>query len=165
MHKLFKIVVMVLLINLNFFNCKAQDIVQINDLIEKSKEFNNKDVIIQGEVVGEKMIRGEYAWININDGSNVIGIWAKNADFKDIKDYGNYKNKGNLVKVEGTFSRNCMEHGGDVDIHAKKVTVTEQGSKIVRNIDKMKINACIILIILTSVLGFLYYKYIKVRTV
>ena len=45
------------------------------------------------------MVRGEYAWINVNDEKNAIGIWIKKELIKDILYTGSYKAKGDLVET------------------------------------------------------------------
>ncbi|WP_027626078.1 hypothetical protein [Clostridium lundense] len=156
----FKIVfTMLIIFIIGAFNCKAQDkIIKINDLIEGNTKYSGKVVTIEGEAVGERMKRGNYSWININDGSNSIGLWLKNSDADNIKRFGNYKNKGDIAKVTGTFSINCKEHGGDIDIHVNNVDVIEKGKKVNHNLNVTKEKLSIILVSLTLSIVMFYYK-------
>lgn len=150
---------MLIIFILGSFNCNAQDkIVKINDLIEKSTEYSGKVVTVEGEAIGEKMKRGDYSWVNINDGSNAIGLWIKSNDGDNIKRFGNYKGQGDTVKVTGIFNINCKEHGGDIDIHVSKITITQEGKYINHNLNGIKVKLSIILVILTLILGKFYYK-------
>jgi hypothetical protein len=110
------------------------------ELINNAKNYNGNIVVYKGEVIGDIMLRGEYAWINVNDGKNAIGIWVKKELIKDILYTGSYKVKGDLVEITGKFNRSCVEHGGDLDIHAQSLTKISFGSKIPHSINKKQMN-------------------------
>jgi hypothetical protein len=106
------------------FQCYAQPILS-SELINNAKQYDKSVIQYQGEVIGEKMVRGNYSWLNVNDGYMAIGIWTKNDLTQTLQYYGNYTTKGDTIIVTGIFHRACPEHGGDLDIHAqtiKKVT-------------------------------------------
>ncbi|WP_414150707.1 hypothetical protein ACIZ62_16885 [Acetobacterium carbinolicum] len=48
----------------------AVDVIELNQLVENAEAMDGKTVT----VIGEAMERGDYAWGNINDGSNAMGI-------------------------------------------------------------------------------------------
>lgn len=99
-----------------------------NDLIEKAKEYDNKKISYSGEVIGDIMKRGDYAWINVSDGNNAIGVWLPSTETSMITRVGSYSVKGDTVRVIGTFHRACSRHGGDMDIHADNIEVLQPGS-------------------------------------
>ena len=115
-------------------------------LIENAKDFDNKSVIFQGEVIGDVMKRGDFAWVNINDGTNALGIWMPKDFTKDIVYTGSYKAKGDILEVEGVFHRACPQHGGDLDIHAQVVKKIRPGYNKEETIDKNKRNQAFALI-------------------
>ncbi|MDD5775078.1 MAG: DNA-binding protein, partial [Candidatus Omnitrophica bacterium] len=47
--------------------CAAQT-VSSEELIARPKDFDGTAVVFRGEVIGDIMIRGGYAWINVHDG-------------------------------------------------------------------------------------------------
>jgi hypothetical protein len=125
------------------------------DLVEKCRFYNNKQVSFQGEVIGDVMIRGENAWINVNDdiyasranveeGSGLQGynsgqsIWCNASEVDSIRYTGNYRNSGDIVLIEGVFHRACPEHGGDMDIHASQVELIERGHPVAHILDLRK---------------------------
>ena len=116
MYKTVKTLLITLLLSFSLSTqvCAA-DAIEINTLIEKSQAFDGQTITVEGEAIGEAMLRGEYAWINISDNTNAIGVWLKSSDAQKITSFGGYRHKGDTVKISGTFSRNCIEHGGDVD--------------------------------------------------
>ena len=54
------------------------------ELINNAKSYDGKTVVYEGEVIGDIMVRGAFAWINVNDGKNAIGIWLEKDLSKDI---------------------------------------------------------------------------------
>nr|WP_314466372.1 hypothetical protein [uncultured Clostridium sp.] len=145
------------------FQVNAQSITDINDLIEKAKEYNGEEVTIQGEVIGESMKRGNYSWININDGTNAIGIWLDSDIAEEILFYGHYKCKGDTVKITGKFYRACKEHGGEADLHSSSFEIVKNGYEVKEQISPVKIIIAVILSIFTLVLLLILVKVIKNR--
>ncbi len=135
----------------------ALDITPINSLIENAKELDGKEVTVQGEAIGEPLLRGEYCWVNINDGTNAIGIWMTAEDAKSITHYGSYKYKGDTIQVTGTFRRACAEHGGESDIHCKSLSITQAGDIMHYPLSQGKLIAAIILLVLLVTLGLYVY--------
>lgn len=146
MCKIFKSIILIFLLTFSFsMKAQAEEVTDINTLIEKAKEYDGKEVNVQGEAIGEPMYRGDYSWVNINDGTNAIGIWLKTSEAEQILHYGNYKNKGDTVKIIGTFYRACKEHGGEADIHNTTITIEEQGYKVERQLSTLKLVSAIVL--------------------
>lgn len=115
------------------------------ELINNAKQYDGKVVDYQGEVIGELMRRGEYAWINVHDGSSAIGIWLH----KDLTSYivytGSYKSKGDTLVITGIFHKNCLQHGGDLDIHAQAVRKVNSGGITSEKLNFSKRNQAIVL--------------------
>lgn len=117
------------------------------ELIEKCQYYDGRRVAFRGEVVGDVLDRGDYAWVNVNDdkyssynveeGRSLEGynsgqsIWVKEDLLAGKIQYlGDYKHAGDIVEVEGIFHRACPEHGGDMDIHATKIDLTRVGHRV-----------------------------------
>lgn len=100
--------------------CFAQPVSSI-ELINNAKQHDGKTVVYTGEIIGDIMVRGDYAWINLNDGKNAIGVWIDKGLTKDIAYTGSYKFQGDIIEVNGIFHRACLQHGGDLDIHAQSL--------------------------------------------
>ncbi len=105
------------------------------DLIEKGKEYNGKEILFEGEAIRESMVRGKYAWLNVSDGDNTIGVWVKSRLIRDIDKFGSYHVKGDQLQVKGVFYRSCPEHGGDMDIHADSLLVIKEGYQVSHTIE------------------------------
>lgn len=145
------------------FNVKAQSETRINDLVEKAKELDGSQVIVQGEVIGECLERGEYSWININDGTNAMGVWVKSSDAKQLEFYGDYHHVGDTVRITATFQRACKEHGGEADLHSITVEKIQSGQKVKENISYLKLITTTILVIIALAIVFVYFKFLKMR--
>ncbi|MGE5197053.1 MAG: DNA-binding protein [Deltaproteobacteria bacterium] len=119
--------------------------VSSSELINNARVYDGKNVVYEGEAVGEIMERAEFAWINLNDGENAIGIWAPKSLFKEITYTGSYESKGDWVEITGIFHRACIEHGGDLDIHAQALRKTGSGKTLRERINIGKRNMVFVL--------------------
>lgn len=124
-----------------------------SELINNAKQYDGKTVTYEGEVIGDIMARGDYAWININDGINAIGIWVNRGLIKDIQYTGSYKSRGDRVEVIGVFQRACLEHGGDLDIHAQAIRKISSGRDTVERLNTAKRSS---VFVLAGILGLIW---------
>lgn len=113
-------------------------VISINDLISESHDFDIETVMIEAEVILEVLERGDHAWINVNDGTNAIGVYLPIEMTEEIKVFGDYNHRGDIVSITGVFSRNCDEHGGEIDIHATSLKIVERGFVVTHEIPMWK---------------------------
>ena len=102
----FFFVILYLVLIISSSNCFAQ-VSTSSDLLNNAKQYDGKTVNYKGEVIGDVMIRGDYAWLHVNDGTIAIGIWAPKTMVQDIRYAGDYHKKGDIIEVSGTFHRIC----------------------------------------------------------
>jgi len=137
-------------------------IVTSTEQIEQNKKWNGKTISYRGEVVGDILHRGDFAWINVNDdtyqglnveeGHKLAGynsgqsIWVPSHLVAQITYLGRYSASGDKVEVTGVFHSACPEHGGDMDIHAASLTVVERGHEVGHAIDLRRVIAALILL-------------------
>jgi hypothetical protein len=136
--------------------CYAQPL-SSTELINKAKEYDGKSVVYAGEAIGDVMVRGDFVWVNLNDGENAIGVWLDKELAKEIKYTGSYQAKGDRLEVTGVFHRVCIQHGGDMDIHAQNIRKISPGKLVEEKLDTVKRNFTFIL------LGILFLVLIFVR--
>lgn len=145
-------------------------------LVEQNRLFNGKRVTFAGEAIGEVMVRGDYAWIHLNDDAymerNVeesaklggynsgMAIWAPAVLTKQIDTYGDYKHEGSIVQITGTFNAACKEHGGDMDIHADTVKLIRPGHVVVDAVPEWK---ALLAAGLAALAGVLYWAERRTR--
>jgi hypothetical protein len=140
-------------------------------LVENANLWDGRIVTFKGEAVGERMVRGESAWIHLNDdtymeknseeGAALGGynsghaVWVSAELAQKIRFFGDYKHEGDLVKVTGVFHAACPEHGGDMDIHASSLEILRPGHSVPHAITAQRMMAAAILLMLASLLyGF-----------
>jgi len=123
--------------------------VSSNELIEKAKDLDGREVVYRGELVTDILKRGGHVWINLNDGDNAIGVWCRMEHTKTMTYAGDYQHRGDIVEVYGIFNRACGEHGGELDIHAYRVDVVRTGFYRWEKMDKGRAYAAIIFFLLT----------------
>src|SRR4030042_422395 len=83
--------------------------VSSTELINNAREYDGQTVIYIGEAVGDVMVRRGFAWVNINDGENAIGIWMSKELAGKIRFTGSYRTIGDRVEIAGVFQRNCIQ--------------------------------------------------------
>jgi len=132
--------------------------VSSKELIDNTKEMNGKTVVYTGEVVTAIMDRGENSWINLNDGDNAIGIWCARDLTRQITYIGNYKNRGDIVEVEGVFNCACPVHNGDLDIHAGSLKIVKAGYLIKKQLNIKMVIMSVILFILAFIAAVISNK-------
>lgn len=125
--------------------CFAQQ-TSSTELINNARQYDGNDVVYKGEVIGDVMIRGDFAWVNVNDGNNALGVWLSRELAGKIKFTGSYHSIGDQVEITGIFHRICTEHGGDMDIHAQDIRIIQPGRAVSEQLDTTKRNAVYILL-------------------
>jgi len=126
--------------------CYAQQL-SSTDLINNARQYDGKSVVYVGEAVGDVMVRGDFAWVNINDGENAVGVWLNKELAGEIKFTGSYQTKGDQLEITGVFQRNCIQHGGDMDIHAQGIRKISPGRVVGEELATSKRNFAIILLV------------------
>jgi hypothetical protein len=102
--------------------------VSIAELIARAPEFEGAVVTIEGEAVGELLHRKDGVWVNVSARDSAIGAWlAPSATPSILQHLGNYKTRGDWVRITGVFHSQCEAHGGDIDIHAQELTLVFPG--------------------------------------
>jgi hypothetical protein len=140
--------------------CYAQS-VSSTELIENGGQYDGREALYQGEVIGEIMQRKDGAWVNINDGENSIGVWMPSELATTIKYKGSYKTQGDIIQIEGIFNRVCTQHGGDLDIHAISLRKIKSGWIKQERIIPAKCNFLIILMVLACLILILRISVIR----
>lgn len=119
-------------------------LISIQELINQSKALDQQTVIIEAEVILEVLERGDMAWLNVNDGSNAIGVYLPIEMTEELDSFGDHQNQGDRVRIEAVFFRNCPEHGGEMDLHAKSLSIIEEGFAMERPISTWKFSFAIV---------------------
>jgi hypothetical protein len=132
--------------------------ISINDLIESAALYDNQTITIEAEVIGEALNRGEYTWLNVNDGSNAMGVWIPSTQAEKLSKFGNYDTNGDTILIIGVFHRSCAEHGGDVDIHSDIITVTQYGSTVEHPLSTPKLIWAVSLLGTAAISGIFAYR-------
>ena len=141
-----KFIFMILFFVFNALSAVFSQSLSSSELIKNAKEYNGKLIVYAGEVIGDVMLRGNYAWVNINDGENALGIWMSAALTKDIKYRGSYKSRGDSLEIIGIFNQACLEHGGDLDIHARSLFKIINGRTVKENLNFDKVSLGLVLL-------------------
>lgn len=109
----------------------AAPAVAIGDLIEKATQYDGQTVTVEGEAVGDRMLRGSHGWVNISDPTGDLGLWAPADLLRPIDHLGRYHSRGDRVRATGRFHRADSQHGGDMDLHVESLQVVGVGGPMV----------------------------------
>lgn len=131
--------------------------VSSSDLINNARQYDGQEVTYQGEAIGDVMVRGKYAWVNLNDTKTAIGVWMPAELARRITYTGSYKVKGDIIEVVGQFHRACADHGGDLDIHAKSLRIIKKGTYSEELISLLKVKVAIAFLIICLTLAGVYF--------
>jgi hypothetical protein len=118
----------------------------VAEIFKNVKEFDGKTVVFEGEVIGDVMRRGNFAWVNVYNFDDAIGVWMEASLANSINYTGSYKSRGDKIEVVGVFHRACPEHGGDADIHAQALRKISEGKLRLETVSFRKINFIVLLL-------------------
>lgn len=136
--------------------------ITLEDVLTRPEEFDNKTVIIEGEVIGEPLgIRQSGVWLNLSAGGYNLGVFLQNKEILEkIKYWGSYKEKGDYVKIEGVFNKDCKQHQ-ERDFHLSNLEIVERGFFREGSVAILKIRMAIMSFIICLTMALIYF--IKVR--
>ncbi len=123
--------------------------VTTKDLVGDSKTYEGRKVVLKGEVIGDIMRRGQFAWVNLRDKFNAVGVWVSADLTQKIAYKGNYRYKGDIVEVEGIFKHADSQLGGDFCIRAGQLSIIEKGHYLAHPVSATKINISLSMLAVT----------------
>lgn len=119
----------------------------IADLAKADSSYSGKTVLVQGEVVGDRIndeLQPENCWITLEEmGSSnpaVVSVFMTMEQSSVIDTYGRYGSQGTTLQVRGTFHLECSNHQGMSDIHVEEVSAVALG-----HATTAQVNYCILL--------------------
>jgi len=146
----------IVLMIMHVFAFADAEIIEINTLINDSVVYDGQTVTLTGETLLSGLKQGDMRWININDGTNAIGLFMDLQAYGKVKWYGSYGVTGDQVLVAGLFNRACSVHGGDMDVHVNTLTVTDIGHKKSVVVEPTKMYLALLLLLTTLVILAVY---------
>ena len=119
--------------------------VSSRELLTRPEKYDGKEIVYQGEAIGDMMKRGNSAWVNVRDVDYALGVFCPIEEAAKITCLGGYKFKGDIIAVQGVFHHSCAEHGGDPDIHARRIKIIQPGIGLAHSLHPDKVQIAIIL--------------------
>lgn len=125
------------------------------EILRRPAAFDNRQVVVQGEVIGEALRGKDGWWLNITcDGAN-LGIFVQGQEPpQEIHNFGSYRRKGDTLRICGVFHAHCLQHR-EQDIHAQSIEVLKRGFTRQHRLPPSRV-------ILTVVLSIIYLTLITV---
>jgi len=111
----------------------------ISGLFANEQAYNNKEVIVQGEVL-DVLPQKTGEWINLREKNAAIGVWCgKDVKLPEIEHFTGFNQQGDIIKIRGIFHSSCPDHWGEKDIHARAMQVVRKGFRIEEEVSSKKI--------------------------
>ena len=128
----------------------------IEEIVQAPLQYKNTKVTVIGEVVGERLIDEDGSWVNISWGGYNLGVFFPHESIlAGVENFGSYKRKGDIVKIQGTFYALCPQHA-QRGIHASSLEVVEKGGPSRDEVSEFKVFLSFVLAIICVLLGIIY---------
>ena len=153
--------------------------VSSGELVDDPQLWDGKTVLFRGEAITGAMVRGDHAWVHINDdayqlhnveeGAELGGynsghaVWMPARLAQRIGVYGDYTHEGDVVAVEGVFNAACGQHGGDMDIHAHTLEIEIPGHVVHEPVKPVKAWLAVALLVTACALWLLDRREVQRR--
>jgi hypothetical protein len=118
----------------------------VAEILKDAASYDGKTIVFTGEVIGDVMRRGNYAWVNVYNGDDALGVWMKASFAEAIDHKGSYRTKGDIIECVGIFHRACPEHGADMDLHLQAMRKLVCGGPIKEELNTRKRNLIVFLL-------------------
>lgn len=105
----------------------------IESLAEQGAFFNDREVQVLGEVIGDCIAASDpgYSWITLTvtdvEDKTSISVLISDEQAAQIDRYGKYGVTGTTLQVNGIFHQACNVHDGLPDIHVSGSSVISRG--------------------------------------
>lgn len=140
------------LLALFFFPSFTHAFISCTELIENAKDNDLKVISLKGEVIGDIFYKSDFAWINVSDGINAIGVWVPKKSTEKFSHPGDYTHRGDFIQIRGKFHRTCSEHTGEIDIHAEEIIILKKGEFIRHSVGSLKIYTAVLVFFFAMIL-------------
>ena len=98
-------------------------------LISANLPLDGNEVRFTGEAVGDVVSAEDgYKWVNVmGTVNNVIGVRMTDEQAEAILNVGSYHQTGTRLQITGSYQVACPLHQGELDVHAEKIEVLDNG--------------------------------------
>lgn len=121
----------------------------IKDLLAASERLDEHRVKVSGTVYGAQIVdRGKNVWLNIKDGSAMVGVTLPSKEAEKITGTGGYWQSGDKVTVTATYHRACTKHHGELDLHGYGLTIDQESQPLEHPADPSRLGVGLALIAL-----------------
>lgn len=156
--KLFIFSLLFIILTTSFVYAKAST---LEAVLAFSEKFNEKEVWVEGEVIGESLKNAQGVWMNITSGPKQIGIFSSDKGIiEKITYWGSYRYTGDQVRIKGIFYKECPVHQTR-DVHLETLEIVKEGYRNKHPISAQKQQLAKILSIICLMTAFVYLIKLK----
>jgi len=124
----------------------------VESILKHKDFFDRKSVSVEREVVGDIIKRGDYSIVNLKDGSFFIGLVLTPEQVHSLEFTRTSQSRGDLVKAEGIFYKECPELSGESIISVKDLVVVKFGERFRKGQYPFRTKVLVYLMVLTVIL-------------
>ncbi len=158
--KIFKVIIFFLTLFVLDIPAYAES-VSLGNLINQPDKYDQKTITFEAEVIGEPLSTQSGNWFNVTCGSYHIGIFFKDKDLiNQLKYWGSYRQRGDIVQVKGVFYKNCPAHSQS-GVHLISLELVKRGMDVSYPISSGKIKFAFLSFVICLTMAAVYF--IKVR--
>jgi len=136
----------------------------LSETIENAVILNGKSLLVEGELIGEPLAATDGYWLNILENGCPLAVFVPTPAtdtgvFEPCRLLGgNHLRTGHFIRVTGKFNRVCVQHGGDLDLHADGVEMTALPSPRTISVTRRQLCFLALQAVMALVLYCLYKK-------
>lgn len=135
--------------------------VSLGSLIDQPDKYDQKTITFEAEVIGEPLSTESGNWFNVTCGSYHIGIFFKDKNLiNQLKYWGSYRQRGDIVQVKGVFYKNCPVHN-QLGVHLVSLELVKRGMDVSHPVSPDKIKFAFLSFVICLTMAAVYF--IKVR--
>ena len=156
--KLFIFSLLFIILTTSFVYAKAST---LEAVLAFSEKFNEKEVWVEGEVIGESLKNAQGVWMNITSGPKQIGIFSSDKGIiEKITYWGSYRYTGDQVRRKVIFYKECPVHQTR-DVHLETLEIVKEVYRNKHPISAQKQQLAKILSIICLMTAFVYLIKLK----
>jgi len=129
--------------------------ITIVDLLADPKAYDGLEITIEGEAIGEPMVRGNVVWVSLYDSNTAVSALLPVDAAREISRYGDWKQTGDLVRISGVFKVMNPAQGGETHLDGHRVERVKSGSSRPHPIAPERLASAVILSLLSGAAGWM----------
>ncbi|MCF7873457.1 MAG: hypothetical protein K9L84_01220 [Candidatus Omnitrophica bacterium] len=150
----FFILILTLLFSLTAYS--QAPTISLKALVDNPEKYDQKRVSLKAELIGEPLTTDTGIWLNLGANDYNMGVYLAEKEMLEKAHYwGSYKEKGDIVEIEGIFYKNCPIHN-QRGLHLTALEVVTQGKELSYLVSDKKKKFALVSMVIFLTIGVIY---------